>query len=190
MNAKFAKTLITAATLAAALAGGVAQAASVQDNTSAGDKYGYSYRAGKFDTFTEGARTGKFDPFTEGARVGKFDPYTDAPASARPIPTRTATAPWPAWTVVACRPSRPAASTRTRTARASASLTRTPTRPRLIAAGCEAGGQQLYGGGRADCRPMESIMSLRDSILLLGGWLVLCVTSGSMITFAAQVLPG
>ncbi|WP_316153947.1 hypothetical protein [Cupriavidus sp. BIC8F] len=77
MNAKFAKTLITAATLAAALAGGVAQAASVQDNTSAGDKYGYSYRAGKFDTFTEGARTGKFDPFTEGARFGKFDPYTD-----------------------------------------------------------------------------------------------------------------
>jgi hypothetical protein len=54
----------------------------------------------------------------------------------------------------------------------------------------EAGGQQLYGGGHADCRPMESIMSLRDSILLLGGWLVLCVTSGSMITFAAQVLPG
>ena len=54
MNVKFAKTLITAATLAAALAGGVAQAASVQDNTSAGDKYGYSYRTGKFDTFTEG----------------------------------------------------------------------------------------------------------------------------------------
>ena len=77
MNAKFAKTLITAATLAAALAGGVAQAASVQDNSSAGDKYGYSYRTGKFDTFTEGARTGKFDPFTEGARVGKTDPYTD-----------------------------------------------------------------------------------------------------------------
>ncbi|CAG2151095.1 hypothetical protein LMG26411_03879 [Cupriavidus numazuensis] len=37
---------------------------------------------------------------------------------------------------------------------------------------------------------MESIMNLRDSILLVGGWLLVCVTSGSMITFAAQVLPG
>jgi hypothetical protein len=37
---------------------------------------------------------------------------------------------------------------------------------------------------------MESIMSMRESILLLGGWLVLCVTSGVMITLAAQVLPG
>ncbi len=77
MNAKFAKTLITAATLAAALAGGVAQAAGVQGSTVAGDKYGYTFRTGKFDTFSEGARAGKFDPFTEGARVGKFDPYTD-----------------------------------------------------------------------------------------------------------------
>lgn len=74
---KITKTLITAATLAAALAGGVAQAASVQDSTFTGDKYGYTFRTGKFDTFTEGARTGKFDPFTEGARVGKADPYTD-----------------------------------------------------------------------------------------------------------------
>ncbi|SCU74972.1 conserved exported hypothetical protein [Cupriavidus necator] len=74
---KITKTLITAATLAAALAGGVAQAASVQDSTFTGDKYGYTFRTGKFDTFTEGARTGKFDPFTEGARIGKFDPYTD-----------------------------------------------------------------------------------------------------------------
>lgn len=48
----------------------------------------------------------------------------------------------------------------------------------------------LYGSGPCDRCLMESIMSLRDSILLLGGWLVLCVTSGSMITFAAQVLPG
>jgi hypothetical protein len=37
---------------------------------------------------------------------------------------------------------------------------------------------------------MESIMNVRDSILLLGGWLLVCVTSGSMISFAAQVLPG
>ncbi|CAQ71668.1 hypothetical protein RALTA_B1062 [Cupriavidus taiwanensis LMG 19424] len=52
-----------------------------------------------------------------------------------------------------------------------------------------AGGPQLTMAASGRC-PMESIMSLRDSILLLGGWLVLCVTSGSMITFAAQVLPG
>ena len=72
---KTAKTLITAATLAAAFVGGVAQAASVQDH--AGDKYGYSYRVGKADAFTDGARTGKFDPFTEGARSGQVDPFTE-----------------------------------------------------------------------------------------------------------------
>ena len=74
---KFAKTFITAATLAAAFAGGAAHAAGVQDSSFAGDKYGYQFRVGKTDAFTDGARTGNFDPFTEGARVGKADPYTD-----------------------------------------------------------------------------------------------------------------
>ncbi|WP_035878996.1 hypothetical protein, partial [Cupriavidus sp. amp6] len=74
---KFAKTLITAATLAAAFAGGAAHAAGVHDSSFAGDKYGYQFRVGKADAFTDGARTGTFDPFTEGARAGKFDPYTD-----------------------------------------------------------------------------------------------------------------
>ncbi|NUO84608.1 MAG: copper resistance protein CopQ, partial [Cupriavidus sp.] len=81
---KTAKTLITAATLAAALAGGVAQAASV--NANAGDKYGYSYRVGNADAFTDGARTGKFDPFTEGARSGKFDPFTEGARVGKPDP--------------------------------------------------------------------------------------------------------
>jgi len=76
---KFAKTLITAATLAAALATGYAQAAGPKDSTFPGDKYGYNLRSanGKFDPFTEGARVGKTDPFTEGARAGKFDPFTE-----------------------------------------------------------------------------------------------------------------
>ncbi|MCY1207389.1 hypothetical protein D3C81_953200 [compost metagenome] len=74
---KFAKTLITAATLAAAFAGGAAHAAGVQDSSFAGDKYGYQFRVGKTDAFTDGARTGKFDPFTEGARTGQFDVFTE-----------------------------------------------------------------------------------------------------------------
>jgi len=69
---KFAKTLITAATLAAAFAGGAAQAGTVP-----ADKYGYEFRVGKTDAFTDGARTGKFDTFSEGARAGKFDPFTE-----------------------------------------------------------------------------------------------------------------
>jgi hypothetical protein len=103
MNAKFAKTVITAATLAAALASGVAQASGPRDSNFAGDKYGYSFRVGKADAFTDGAKVGKTDPYTDGARtvagldtrgvsatparsvdpyldgakVGKFDPYTD-----------------------------------------------------------------------------------------------------------------
>ncbi len=32
-------------------------------------------------------------------------------------------------------------------------------------------------------------MSLRDSFLILAGWVVLCVASGSAITVVAQVLP-
>ncbi|WP_420996821.1 hypothetical protein ACKI2N_028805 [Cupriavidus sp. 30B13] len=83
MNAKLlAKSLLTAATLAAAFATGAAQAGTVP-----ADKYGYNYRVrdaytdgartGKFDSFTEGARAGKADPFTEGARTGKFDVFTE-----------------------------------------------------------------------------------------------------------------
>lgn len=32
-------------------------------------------------------------------------------------------------------------------------------------------------------------MSVRDSAFVLVGWLLLCVTSGSIVTLAAQVLP-
>jgi len=71
MNAKLlAKSLLTAATLAAAFATGAAQAGTVP-----ADKYGYNYRVR--DAYTDGARSGKFDPFTEGARTGKFDPFTE-----------------------------------------------------------------------------------------------------------------
>ena len=73
----FAKTLITAAALAAAFVAGTAQASGPKDSTFAGDKYGYVFRTTTPDAFTDGARSGKFDPFTEGARVGKADPYTD-----------------------------------------------------------------------------------------------------------------
>nr|WP_315595156.1 copper resistance protein CopQ [uncultured Cupriavidus sp.] len=83
-----AKTLVTAAALAAAFVAGAAQAAPAVQK--AGEVYGYTYRvndqrsaftdgarAGKFDPFTEGARVGKADPYTDGAKVGKADPYTD-----------------------------------------------------------------------------------------------------------------
>ncbi len=32
-------------------------------------------------------------------------------------------------------------------------------------------------------------MNLRDSFLILAGWVVLCVASGSLATVVAQVLP-
>ena len=83
-----AKTILTAAALAAAFVAGAAQATPAAHKT--GEIYGYSYRVqdqrsaftdgarqGKFDAFSEGARVGKADPFTDGAKVGKADPYTD-----------------------------------------------------------------------------------------------------------------
>ena len=88
MNAKFAKTVITAATLAAALASGVAQASGPRDSHFAGDKYGYSFRVGKADPFTDGAKVGKFDPYTDGTRVGKTDPYTDGARTVAGLDTR------------------------------------------------------------------------------------------------------
>jgi hypothetical protein len=33
-------------------------------------------------------------------------------------------------------------------------------------------------------------MSVRDSFLILAGWVVLCVASGSLVTLVAKVLPG
>jgi len=103
MNAKFAKTVITAAAVAAAFASGLAQASGPKDSTFAGDKYGYVFHVGKTDAFTDGAKIGKVDPYTDGthivagldrsgvsasparsadpytdgAKTGKFDPYTD-----------------------------------------------------------------------------------------------------------------
>ena len=83
-----AKTIVTAAALAAAFVTGAVQAAPAVQK--AGEVYGYTFRVqdqrsaftdgarqGKFDTFSEGARVGKADPFTDGAKVGKADPYTD-----------------------------------------------------------------------------------------------------------------
>ncbi|KJK14113.1 copper resistance protein CopQ [Burkholderiaceae bacterium 16] len=79
MNTKrIAKSLLTAAALAAAFVAGGAQASGPKDSAFSGDRYGYNFRV--YDSrsaFTDGARAGKFDPFTEGARVGKADPYSD-----------------------------------------------------------------------------------------------------------------
>ncbi|MGO4308238.1 copper resistance protein CopQ, partial [Cupriavidus sp. RAF12] len=80
-----AKTILTAAALAAAFVTGAAQAAT-------GEAYGYTYRVTDArstftdgarvndarSTFTDGARVNdQRSPFTDGARVGKTDPYTD-----------------------------------------------------------------------------------------------------------------
>ncbi|AZG15909.1 copper resistance protein CopQ [Cupriavidus pauculus] len=83
-----AKTILSAAALAAAFVTGAVQAAPAVQK--AGEVYGYSFRVqdarssftdgarqGQFDAFSEGARVGKADPFTDGAKVGKADPYTD-----------------------------------------------------------------------------------------------------------------
>jgi hypothetical protein len=40
-------------------------------------------KAGKFDTFSDGARASKFDPYTDGAKAGKFDTYTDGAKSGK-----------------------------------------------------------------------------------------------------------
>lgn len=63
-NRTFAKSLLTAATLAAAFVAGTAQAATVP-----ADKYGYEFRAGERSTYVDGARSGKADPYTDGARI-------------------------------------------------------------------------------------------------------------------------
>ncbi|ABF11054.1 hypothetical protein ACUXAV_002458 [Cupriavidus metallidurans] len=80
-----AKTILTAAALAAAFVTGAAQA-----STSHGEVYGYTYRVndqrsaftdgarqGKFDSFSEGARISNRDGFTEGAHIGNRDAFTD-----------------------------------------------------------------------------------------------------------------
>jgi len=68
-----AKTILTAAALAAAFVTGVAQAA-----TPHGEIYGYSYRVNdQRSAFTEGARQGKFDSFNEGARISNRDGFSE-----------------------------------------------------------------------------------------------------------------
>lgn len=68
-----AKTILTAAALAAAFVTGVAQAA-----TPHGEIYGYTYRVNdQRSAFTEGARQGKFDSFSEGARISNRDGYSE-----------------------------------------------------------------------------------------------------------------
>jgi len=71
-----AKTIVTAAALAAAFVTGAVQAAPAAQKT--GEVYGYSYRVqDQRSAFTDGARQGKFDAFTEGARIGNRDAFTD-----------------------------------------------------------------------------------------------------------------
>ena len=71
-----AKTIVTAAALAAAFITGAAQAAPAAQKS--GEVYGYSYRVNDArSTFTDGARQGKFDNFSEGARIGNRDAFTD-----------------------------------------------------------------------------------------------------------------
>ena len=71
-----AKTIVTAAALAAAFVTGAVQAAPAAQK--AGEVYGYSYRVqDQRNAFTDGARQGKFDAFSEGARQGKFDAFSE-----------------------------------------------------------------------------------------------------------------
>ncbi|CAG9185666.1 hypothetical protein [Cupriavidus pampae] len=69
-----AKTILTAAALAAAFIGGAAQAAQ-----GSRDPYldGARTISEPRSTFTDGARISNRDGYTDGARVGKADPYTD-----------------------------------------------------------------------------------------------------------------
>lgn len=68
-----AKTILTAAALAAAFVTGAAQAAQPR-----GEAYGYTYRVNDArSTFTDGARIGQRDAFTDGARIGNRDAFTD-----------------------------------------------------------------------------------------------------------------
>jgi hypothetical protein len=61
-----AKSLITAVTIGAALAG--SQAFAADHSQPRGEAYGYQYRTGERNAFVDGARVGKADPFTDGAR--------------------------------------------------------------------------------------------------------------------------
>ena len=63
-----AKTILSAAALAAAFVTGAAQAAPASNQT--GEAYGYGYRVNDARSpFSDGARAGKFDPYTDGART-------------------------------------------------------------------------------------------------------------------------
>ena len=68
-----AKTILTAAALAAAFVTGAAQAAQPH-----GEAYGYTYRVNdQRNAFTDGARIGNRDAYTDGARIGNRDAFTD-----------------------------------------------------------------------------------------------------------------
>ena len=68
MSRRFAVSLLSTAALALGLAAGAAHASGPRDSTHAGDKYGYSFRMDMRDVFTDGARAGRFDTYSEGAR--------------------------------------------------------------------------------------------------------------------------
>lgn len=69
MSRRFALSLLSTTALALGLAAGGAHASGPRDSTHAGDRYGYSFRMDSRDVFTDGARAGRFDTFSEGARV-------------------------------------------------------------------------------------------------------------------------
>ena len=79
-----AKTILTAAALAAAFIGGAAQAAQgsrdpyldgARTISEPRSTFTDGARISNRDGFTDGARTA--DPYLDGARVGKADPFTD-----------------------------------------------------------------------------------------------------------------
>lgn len=69
MSRRFTLSLLSTTALALGLASGAALAASPRDSAHAGDKYGYSFRMDARDVFTDGARAGRFDTYSEGARA-------------------------------------------------------------------------------------------------------------------------
>ncbi|WP_255371405.1 hypothetical protein [Cupriavidus sp. YR651] len=68
MSRKFVTTFFSAAVFAGTFLAGAAHASGPRDSTFAGDKYGYNFRIDTRDVFSDGARAGRFDTFSEGAR--------------------------------------------------------------------------------------------------------------------------
>ncbi|SPC07782.1 hypothetical protein [Cupriavidus oxalaticus] len=67
MIRQFAHTFLATAAIAVACTASIAHAAAPRDSGHAGDRYGYSFRVGMHDVFSDGARAARFDVFAEGA---------------------------------------------------------------------------------------------------------------------------